>query len=239
MTGRAGAYRVSPRVSKVVFNTAPARLADLAGSCVPDAQASGPEGTSLLRRLQHRILSDEALAREMQDGNAEVLTVLFERYAASLFRIAKRILRNEAEAEDAIQQVFLDVFRSIQQFDGEKGSFKNWLMLFAYQRIFNCRRSLIARRFLDTDAFDELLAETFPPMRQSYSLPEAGLMVEQIMRALEPRQRRTIELIYYEGLTAQEVSRRTGESVRVVRHNLYRGIERIRKIFCTTRGDAK
>lgn len=64
-------------------------------------------------------------------------------------------------------------------------------------------------------------------------------MVEQIMRALEPRQRRTIELIYYQGLTAEEVSRHTGESVRVVRHNLYRGIERIRKMFSGANGDLK
>jgi RNA polymerase sigma-70 factor (ECF subfamily) len=233
----AGEKGVSPRFAKLVLNPAPARLADLAEPCVPDAQSSSPGGASLLRRLQHRMLSDEALAREMQDGTAEVLTILFERYAASLFRIAKRILRNEAEAEDAIQQIFLDVFRSIRQFDPEKGSFKTWLMLFAYQRIFNCRRQLIARRFFDTDAFDD----TFPSLTQSsgYSLPEAGLMVEQIMRALEPRQRRTIELIYYQGLTAEEVSRHTGESVRVVRHNLYRGIERIRRIFLGTNGDLK
>jgi RNA polymerase sigma-70 factor, ECF subfamily len=223
-------------MAKLVFNTAPVRLAEIADSCVPDAQSSALGRTSLLRRLQHKILSDEALAREMQDGSAEVLTILFERYAVSLFRIAKRILRNEAEAEDAVQQVFLDVFRSIRQFDPAKGSFKSWLMLFAYQRIFNCRRSLIARRFFDSDAFDELVAEAIPPISRSYSLPEAGLLVEQIMRALEPRQRRTIELIYYEGLTAEEVSRSTGESVRVVRHNLYRGIERIRRIFAKEEG---
>jgi RNA polymerase sigma-70 factor (ECF subfamily) len=46
---------------------------------------------------------------------------------------------------------------------------------------------------------------------------------------LQPRQRRTIELIYYEGLTAEEVSIQTGETVRVVRHNLYRGLEKLRK----------
>jgi RNA polymerase sigma-70 factor (ECF subfamily) len=210
-------------------------MAELADPCVLDGQNSG---ASLLRRLQYRILSDEALVRDMQGGSAEVLAVLFERYAPSLYRIGRRILRNDAEAEDAVQQIFLDVFRAIRQFDPAKGSFKTWLMLFAYQRIFNCRRSLITRRFFDTDTFDELLVEGYP-RSSDYSLPERGLMVEQILRALEPRQRRTIELIYYEGLTAEEVSRRTGESVRVVRHNLYRGLERIRKAFCHTKGDIK
>jgi RNA polymerase sigma-70 factor, ECF subfamily len=55
------------------------------------------------------------------------------------------------------------------------------------------------------------------------------VLVEQVLSHLKPRQRRTIELIYYEGLTADEVSLRTGETVRVVRHNLYRGLEKLRE----------
>jgi RNA polymerase sigma-70 factor, ECF subfamily len=186
---------------------------------------------SLLELLRQRFLSDEALASDLQGGNADALTVLFERHASNLFRIARRILRNEAEAEDAVQQIFLDVFRSIQQFDPEKGSFKTWLLLFAYHRIFNCRRSLAANRFFDTDPFDELLPAMFPSTEgpPGYSLPEMSVLVEQVLSALQPRQRRTIELVYYEGLTAEEVSKRTGETVRVVRHNLYRGLEKLRK----------
>jgi RNA polymerase sigma-70 factor (ECF subfamily) len=49
---------------------------------------------------------------------------------------------------------------------------------------------------------------------------------------LKPRQRRTIELVYYEGLTAEEISTHTGETVRVVRHNLYRGLEKMRAVLC-------
>jgi RNA polymerase sigma-70 factor (ECF subfamily) len=52
-----------------------------------------------------------------------------------------------------------------------------------------------------------------------------------VLKSLQPRQRRTIELVYYEGLTAEEISVKTGESVRVVRHNLYRGLEKLRTAF--------
>jgi RNA polymerase sigma-70 factor (ECF subfamily) len=231
--GLGGEDRVSSRIARLVFGTVPARVGDFSDACVPDAGETAAE-TSLLGQLRQKLLSDEALAKDLQSGDADALTVLFERHASSLFRIARRILRNEAEAEDAVQQIFLDVFRSIQQFDPEKGAFKTWLLLFAYQRSFNCRRSLAASRFFDTDPFDELLPEVFQSTKRflGYSLPETSLLVEQVLRALQPRQRRTIELVYYEGLTAEEVSARTGESVRVVRHNLYRGLERIRKAFC-------
>jgi RNA polymerase sigma-70 factor, ECF subfamily len=226
---------VSSRIARLVFGAVPPRAADFSGACVSDAGTeAAPAGISFIGLLRQRFLSDEALATDLQSGNADALTVLFERHASSLLRIARRILRNEAEAEDAVQQIFLDVFRSIQQFDPEKGGFKTWLLLFAYHRISNCRRSLAANRFFDTDSFDELLPAVFPLTERpfGYSLPEMSVLVEQVLSALQPRQRRTIELVYYQGLTAEEVSKRTGESVRVVRHNLYRGLEKLRKAFC-------
>jgi RNA polymerase sigma-70 factor (ECF subfamily) len=65
------------------------------------------------------------------EGESDALTVLFERHSPLVFRIARRILRNDAEAEDTVQQVFLDVFRSAEQFEPEKGSFRFWLLMFA------------------------------------------------------------------------------------------------------------
>ena len=146
---------------------------------------------------------------------ADALTVLFERHSPILFGIARRILRNGAEAEDAVQQVFLDVFRSIQQYDPKKGEFKTWLLMFGYQRILNCRRRLVSNRFFNTDSFDELLPELLPVPENTpdFSPAEAHVLVEEVLVHLQPRQRRTIELIYYEGLTAEEVSIRTGETV--------------------------
>jgi RNA polymerase sigma-70 factor, ECF subfamily len=223
---------MSSRIARLVFGLLPARAAELGDACVAEAPVSFPPAkTALLGQLQQKLLSDEALAEHLQSGNADALTVLFERHSPLLFGIARRILRNGTEAEDAVQQVFLDVFRSIQQFDPEKGEFKSWLLMFGYQRILNCRRALVSNRFFDTDSFDEVLPELLhrSPGSLGYSLAEMSVLVEQVLGHLQPRQRRTIELIYYEGLTAEEVSIRTGETVRVVRHNLYRGLEKLRK----------
>jgi hypothetical protein len=84
--------------------------------------------TSLLARLKQHLCSDENLADQLQSGNTEALAVLFKRHSPLVFGIARRVLRNDSEAEDAVQQIFLDVFRSIHQFDPEKGSFKTWLL---------------------------------------------------------------------------------------------------------------
>jgi RNA polymerase sigma-70 factor (ECF subfamily) len=113
---------------------------------------------SFLSLVKRRFCSDEELADQLQSGNADALTVLFKRHSKLLFGIAFRILRNGPEAEDAVQQIFLDVFRSIHQFDPEKGTFKTWLLMFAYHRTFNSRRSQIANRFFDTDPLEEGVA---------------------------------------------------------------------------------
>ena len=196
-------------------------------SAAPPADAN-----SLLSAFKQQFCSDEELADQLQSGNADALAVLFRRHSLLLFGIARRILRSDSEAEDAVQQIFLDVFRSIHQFDPEKGTFKTWLLMFAYHRTFNSRRSQIANRFFDTDPLEEG-SSGLRALDRERSTTENSILVAQVLKSLQPRQRRTIELIYYEGLTAEEVASKTGESVRVVRHNLYRGLNKLRKAFRT------
>jgi RNA polymerase sigma-70 factor (ECF subfamily) len=71
------------------------------------------------------------------------------------FRVARRILRNDGEAEETVQQVFLNVYRSIDQFDAQKGPFTTWLLQFAYHRAINRREHLVSKQFYDSEQLDE------------------------------------------------------------------------------------
>ena len=62
---------------------------------------------SLLGRLRLRLRTDEQLIADLIQGESDALTVLFERHSPLVFRIARRVLRNDAEAEDAVQRIFL------------------------------------------------------------------------------------------------------------------------------------
>jgi RNA polymerase sigma-70 factor (ECF subfamily) len=204
-------------------------MADECAIAVPARDS--PLGSSFLRLLTCRFKSDEQLMADLQAGEADRLTVLFERHGPLVFRIARRILRNDDEAEDTAQQVFLDVFRALRQFDPEKGSFKSWLLMFVYHRAFNARRHLRTTRFYDSDPIEELLPYEADRL-QSPAPAETSILVEQALGLIQPRQRRAIELTYYEGLTANQISEVTGESIRVVRHNLYRGLAKLRLLLC-------
>ncbi len=184
-----------------------------------------------------RTLTDEDLMAALRMGCNDALAVLFERHSALVFRIARAILHDDGEAEETVQRVFLDVFRAVNQFNPDRGSFKTWLLQYAYHRSLNRRQHLQANRFYSRDELDELMpAEVFRGTGRLLCLlpQEVVCLVEQVLATLESRQRRVIELTYFEGLTAEEIAKKTGDSTSSVRHNLYRGLAKLRNILQET-----
>ena len=79
-----------------------------------------------------RNLTDEDLMQALRIGCNDALAVLFERHSPLVFRIARSILRDDGEAEESVQRIFLDVFKAANQFNPERGTFKTWLLHFCY-----------------------------------------------------------------------------------------------------------
>jgi RNA polymerase sigma-70 factor (ECF subfamily) len=184
-----------------------------------------------------RDLTDEDLMAALRMGCNDALAVLFERHSALVFRIARAILRDDGEAEETVQRVFLDVFRAVNQFNPERGTFKAWLLQYAYHRTLDRRQHLHANRFYNRDELDDLMpAELFNGPGHLLCLPpqEVVCLVEQVLATLESRQRRVIELTYFDGLTAEEIAKKTGDSASSVRHNLYRGLAKLRNVLQET-----
>ena len=171
-------------------------------------------------------------------GYNDALAVLFERHSALVFRVARAILRDDGEAEETVQRVFLDIYRAAKQFNTERGTFITWLRQYAYHRSLDRRNHLRSNHFytsneLNEDAFGEL----FHGSRNLLcSTPqEMAYLVEQVLGMLEPRQRRVIEFTYFEGLTAIEIAEKIGESAPAVRHLLYRGLAKLRSTLLASR----
>src|SRR5258708_39229025 len=101
-----GRHTMSSRMARLVFGLLPTRSAEFGSgefgaACIADVRAAVPAVTPpRLSQLPLDRLADEALVAHLQSGVADALTVLFERHSPLLFGIARRILRNGAEAED-------------------------------------------------------------------------------------------------------------------------------------------
>jgi RNA polymerase sigma factor (sigma-70 family) len=126
------------------------------------------DGSSLFDRLKLKLSSDEKLAARLQAGQAEALTILFERHSPLVFRNARRILRNDAEAEDLVQQVFFDLLRSADKFEPKKGSFRAWLLMFAYCRTINRWRQLQSSHYFDCANLEDVLPQILQGARQAF-----------------------------------------------------------------------
>jgi RNA polymerase sigma-70 factor, ECF subfamily len=178
-------------------------------------------------------LSDEELARHVITGRHDALTVLFDRYHRLVFDVAVRIVRDSSEAEEVVQTVFLDAFRAMANFDPRKGILKVWLLQYAYHRALHRKRHLVSNHFYRWEDLEAAI-EVGAGRALWGELPEAARLAEEMLGKLKPRQRKVLEMTYYEGLTAEEIAGQLGESAHVVRHDLRRGLIVLRAAFANT-----
>jgi RNA polymerase sigma-70 factor (ECF subfamily) len=144
------------------------------------------------------------------------------------------ILRDPAEAEDVMQDVFFEIFNKAARFDPAKGSAKTWVLQYAYHRSLSRRQYLALRRFYDRRQIDEREVLEFNSLDVSWrglTFKEWRRVIEQGLATLNEKQRRTVELVCFDGLLLNEVAERTGESLPNVRHHYYRGLEGLRKFL--------
>jgi RNA polymerase sigma-70 factor (ECF subfamily) len=189
---------------------------------------------SLLSWSQLREEDDSILMAQLVAGNGDAFAVIVDRYRRLVLSVAFRIVRNAAEAEDIVQNVFLDIFRVAGQFDPSRGSLKVWILQYAYTRSINRRHYLEQRQFYSAMEIEEVNPLNLPmePVNTKRLLPlEIIQIVRQSLRMLSERQQSVIELMYFEGLTLAEASRRTGESQSALRHNYYRGLMKLREVI--------
>jgi len=178
-------------------------------------------------------LSDEILIGRVVEGNPDALGYLFERYVRIIRSIASRILKNAAEAEDLVQDLFVFVQQKCSVFDSSKGSPGSWIVQMAFQRAIDRRRRLAARHFYNLEDLEGNARNAVgnATTEDDYS-PEAvfgrnGL--EKVLAALSEDQRETLRLFFFEGYTLSEVSVKLGQSLGNVRNHYYRALNKLRK----------
>jgi RNA polymerase sigma-70 factor, ECF subfamily len=185
--------------------------------------------------------SDEELLERIKTRDEEALLLLFRRYHGLVYGIGCRILRDEGEAEDLVQEVFLRLSTRAGTFDATKGAARSWFVQMIYRRAFDRRAYLGRRHFYRGTDFDEAANA----LEGSTSLEDdviERLTAQQLRSAfseLTTRQRETLELFFFEGLKLAEIAERTGEDVKNVRHHYYRGLERLRQVVRRMTGNEK
>jgi RNA polymerase sigma-70 factor, ECF subfamily len=171
--------------------------------------------------------SDENLLVQIGKGDKEALSVLFQRHARAVHSVARRILKDDSEAEDLLQELFLFIFQKAKSFDAAKGSGASWVIQMAYHRAIDRRRYLSFRQHYNGEEFDE---DRLIGHQGQISIDGlAGKALLQKLRSeLSSEQIQTMELHFFEGYSFHEIAEKTGQTFGNVRNHYYRGLERLR-----------
>lgn len=178
-------------------------------------------------------LQDEVLLTRLAKGDQDALGYLFERYARVVRSVAARILRDDTEAEDLVQDLFLFIHRKCAIFDSSKSSARSWIVQMAYHRAIERRRFLTSRHFysrMEIGSNTNHMVGT-PTVESDYSAEAVfgrnGL--NKVLKSLSEDQRETLRLHFFDGYTLAEISQKLGQTLGNVRNHYYRGLDKLRR----------
>jgi RNA polymerase sigma-70 factor, ECF subfamily len=201
---------------------------------VPSAWVKGPrEDTPAPAEVAEQ--ADEGLLQMAGQGSREALSILFRRHAAQIWSIGRRVLRDPAEAEDLVQDVFLYIYGKARLYDSCKGPARSWIIQVTYTQAFQRRRKLRSHGLYELSYADSPTksVETTERKPAIYDDTVEGLFGrngwKQIVEELTEDQRETLRLHFFEGHTFTEIAQILGQSCANVRNHHYRGLEKIRR----------
>jgi RNA polymerase sigma-70 factor, ECF subfamily len=161
----------------------------------------------------------------------EAFSQLYDRFSSLVFSLAMRILRSQSDAEDLLQEVFMQLWRQASGYSEERGSPEAWIINIARSRAIDKLRSIRRRdrSFLLTDYPGG--AESPENVENAAGETEARLAMTSALRHLTEAQRKVMELAYYDGLSQSEIAEHLKEPLGTVKTRIRAGIQRLRDIL--------
>jgi RNA polymerase sigma-70 factor (ECF subfamily) len=177
-----------------------------------------------------------SLARFQQTALGEV----YRRHAGAVFGLAKRLLDDQAKAEEVVQEVFLRLWNQPDRFDPERGTLRAFLLAQSHSRAVDVLRADTSRRRREERDAREAAEGGYDLDREVWDMALAD-QVRKALVALHPGERAAIELAYFGGMTYREVATTLGEAEGTVKSRIRSGLRRLRgelSVAGVTVGDA-
>jgi RNA polymerase sigma-70 factor (ECF subfamily) len=173
----------------------------------------------------------ETILQRVAAGDASAVEDCLSQYGGLVWSIARRFISEHADAEDAVQDVFIDIWRNASRYDPEIGSEATFVTMIARRRLIDRQRRQ-ARR-ISAGPIEEQTISTAAEHERQVEMAEEAARVREQMETLRPAERRVLELSISYGLSQSEIAERTRLPLGTVKTHSRRGLIRLRNLLGT------
>jgi len=178
---------------------------------------------------------DAELLHAIARGDESALAALYDRYHSILLGLLLRILHSRVEAEDVLQEVFLQIWQRAANFDEARGRGFTWMVTLARSRAIDRLRSLQSRQRADDTALRDAPEAVGDASDDAYQAEQREI-VRAALAEIPEEQRRALLLAYFEGLTQSEIAARLGQPLGTVKTRMRSGMTKLRELLGETMG---
>ncbi len=171
--------------------------------------------------------SEEDLVELLNTGNQQLFGVLYDNYSKALYGIIKKVIEDDAVAEDLLQESFIKIWNNRLLYDTSKGRLFTWMVTIARNSSIDYLRSKQNKFDEKINRGDKTLNEVNKSNKVETSVDHIGL--KKVISRLKDDHRTLIDLVYFEGYTQEEISKKLGMPLGTVKTKVRSALISLRK----------
>ena len=206
-------------------------------AAIPRTKKRGPAGKSKARYLsvsaplEPGAPSDLDLMQAIQAEDPDALAQLYDRYNGILKALILRVVHNEAEADDLLQEIFMEIWKQAKNFSAQKGKPLGWMVTLARRRAIDGLRKkqayARAEERLQNETEQQPDAWVHNATEEAIVLSDTRVLIRKVINGLPPAQQQAIDLAFFNGMSQREIAAKTNTPLGTVKTRLELGLKKI------------
>jgi len=172
---------------------------------------------------------EETILERVASGDPDAFNLCTDRYAGLVWSLARRMCPTRADAEDAVQEIFLAVWKSSARFDASQGSEATFIATIARRRLIDRLRKS-GRRPGGAELHEGQATEA-PAIAEATEASDESRRAREALKQLSEEQQRILQLAIYHGMSHEKIATSTGMPLGTVKAHVRRGLIRLREIL--------
>jgi RNA polymerase sigma-70 factor (ECF subfamily) len=186
---------------------------------------------SVAPQLEPGAPSDFELMKAIQAGDPDALSQLYDRYNGILKALILRVIHNEAEADDLLQEIFMEIWNQAKNFSAQKGKPLGWMVTLARRRSIDGLRKkqayARAEERLQNEIEQQPDARVHNATEEEIVLGDTRALIRKVIKGLPPPQQQAIDLAFFRGMSQREIAAKTNTPLGTVKTRLELGLKKI------------